>query len=93
MLFDTPAHTDTSRIFSIPRQLMQLVEMLFFFGKAQALTRVPGHSLRIQKLQTLLLGLKFNLYRLKHRCLFLERQLSYVIPSQSPQIQRYGWES
>jgi hypothetical protein len=33
--------------------------------------RAPGRSLRTQMRQALLLGLSFNLYRLKHRRLFL----------------------
>ncbi len=48
-----------------------LIETLFSSVKLKLSARAPGRSLRTQKRQALLLGLSFNLYRLKHRCLFL----------------------
>jgi hypothetical protein len=48
-----------------------LVETLFSSVKRNLSARAPGRSPRTQKRQALLLGLSFNLYRLKHRCLFL----------------------
>jgi hypothetical protein len=39
--------------------------------KRKLSARAPGRSLHTQKRQALLLGLSFNLYRLKHRCLSL----------------------
>jgi hypothetical protein len=47
-----------------------LIETLFSSVKRKLSARAPGRSLRTQKRQALLLGLSFNLYRLKHRCLF-----------------------
>lgn len=48
-----------------------LIESLFSSVKRKLLARAPGRSLRTQMRQALLLGLSFNLYRLKHRRLFL----------------------
>ena len=48
-----------------------LIESVFSSVKRKLSARAPGRSLRMQKRQALLLGLSFNLYRLKHRCLFL----------------------
>ncbi len=39
--------------------------------KRKLSARAPGHSLRMQTRQALLLGLSFNVYRLRHRYLFL----------------------
>jgi hypothetical protein len=47
-----------------------LIESLFSSVKRKLSARAPGRSLRTQKRQALLLGLSFNLYRLRHRCLF-----------------------
>jgi hypothetical protein len=46
------------------------IESLFSSVKRKLSARAPGRSLRAQKRQALLLGLSFNLYRLRHRCLF-----------------------
>jgi len=48
-----------------------LIESLFSSVKRKLSARAPGRSLRTQMRQALLLGLSFNLYRLKHRRLFL----------------------
>ncbi len=48
-----------------------LIESVFSSVKRKVSARAPGRSLRMQTLQALLLGLSFNLYRLKHRYLFL----------------------
>jgi len=48
-----------------------LIESLFSAVKRKLSARAPGRSLRTQMRQALLLGLSFNLYRLKHRRLFL----------------------
>ena len=48
-----------------------LIESVFSSVKRNLSARTPGRSLPMQKRQALLLGLSFNLYRLKHRCLFL----------------------
>ena len=48
-----------------------LVETLFSSVKRKLSARAPGRSLRMQMRQALLLGLSFNLYRLRHRYLFL----------------------
>ncbi len=47
-----------------------LIESVFSSVKRKLSARAPGRSLRMQTLQALLLGLSFNLYRLKHRYLF-----------------------
>ncbi len=59
---------------AFPRQLYRrraLVESIFSSVKRKLSARAPGRSLRMQRRQALLLGLSFNLYRLKHRYLFL----------------------
>ncbi len=59
---------------AFPRRLYRrraLVETLFFSVKRKLSARAPGRSLGMQRRQALLLGLSFNLYRLKHRCHFL----------------------
>jgi hypothetical protein len=48
-----------------------LIESLFSSVKRKLSARAPGRSLPMQMRQALLLGLSFNLYRLKHRRLFL----------------------
>ncbi len=58
---------------AIPRRLYRhraLIETLFSSVKRKLSARAPGRSLHTQKRQALLLGLSFNLYRLKYRCLF-----------------------
>jgi len=47
-----------------------LIESLFSSVKRKLSAPAPGRSLRTQMRQALLLGLSFNLYRLKHRRLF-----------------------
>jgi len=59
---------------AFPRKLYRrraLVESIFSSVKRKLSARAPGRSLRMQTRQALLLGLSFNLYRLKHRYLFL----------------------
>jgi hypothetical protein len=59
---------------AFPRRLYRrrsLIESLFSSVKRKLSARAPGRSLRTQKRQALLLGLSFNLYRLKHRRSFL----------------------
>jgi len=56
-----------------PRRIYRrraLVESLFSSVKRKLSARAPGRSLHTQKRQALLLGLSFNLYRLRHRYLF-----------------------
>jgi hypothetical protein len=48
-----------------------LVETLFSSVNRKLSAHAPGRTLRMQIRQVLLLGLSFNLYRLKHRHLFL----------------------
>jgi len=48
-----------------------LIESVFSSVKRKLSARAPGRSLRMQRRQALLLGLSFNLYRLRHRYLFL----------------------
>jgi hypothetical protein len=58
---------------AFPRQLYRrrsLIETMFSSVKRKLSARAPGRSLRTQKRQALLLGLSFNMYRLKHRCLY-----------------------
>jgi hypothetical protein len=55
---------------AFPRKLCRrraLVETLFSSVKRKLSARAPGHSLRMQTRQALLLGLSFSLYRLRHR--------------------------
>jgi Transposase DDE domain len=42
-----------------------LVESVFSAVKRKLSTRAPGRSLEMQRIQALLLGLAYNLYRLK----------------------------
>lgn len=59
---------ETRRAF--PRRLYRrrsLIESLFSSVKRKLSARAPGRSLRTQERQALLLGLSFNLYRLRHR--------------------------
>jgi hypothetical protein len=58
---------------AFPRRLYRrraLIESLFSSVKHKLSARAPGRSLRTQMRQALLLGLSFNLYRLRHRYLF-----------------------
>ena len=58
---------------AFPRRLYRrrsLIETLFSSVKRKLSARAPGRSLCTQRRQPLLLGLSFNLYRLKHRYLF-----------------------
>ena len=58
---------------AFPRRLYRrraLIESLFSSVKRKLSARAPGRSLRTQTRQALLLGLSFNLYRLRHRHLF-----------------------
>jgi hypothetical protein len=58
---------------AFPRRIYRrraLVETLFSSVKRKLSARAPGRSLTMQKRQALLLGLSFNLYRLRHRYLF-----------------------
>ena len=67
-----PYHTVAGRAF--PRKLYRrraLIETVFSSVKRKLSARAPGRSLRMQMRQALLLGLSFNLYRLRHRYLFL----------------------
>lgn len=55
---------------AFPRRLYRrrsLIESLFSSVKRKLSGRAPGRSLRTQKRQALLLGLSFNLHRLRHR--------------------------
>jgi hypothetical protein len=47
-----------------------LIESVFSSVKRKLSARAPGRSLRMQMRQALLLGLSFNLYRLRHSHLF-----------------------
>jgi hypothetical protein len=52
-----------------PRPLYRqraLVETVFSVTKRKLATRAPGRSLITQRLQALLLGLAYNVYRLRH---------------------------
>jgi hypothetical protein len=58
---------------SFPQRLYRrraLIESLFSSSKRKLSARAPGRSLPTQMRQALLLGLSFNLYRLRHRYLF-----------------------
>jgi integrase len=60
---------------SFPRRLYRrraLIETLFSSVKRKLSARAPGRTLPMQKRQAPMLGLSFNLYRLRHRYLFLE---------------------
>jgi hypothetical protein len=55
---------------AFPRKLYRrraLIETVFSSVKRKLSARAPGRSLRMQMRQALLLGLSFNLYRLRHR--------------------------
>jgi Transposase DDE domain/Transposase domain (DUF772) len=57
---------------AFPRRLYRrraLIETLFSSVKRKLSARAPGRLLSMQQRQALLLGLSFNLYRLKHFCL------------------------
>ena len=58
-----------------------LIESVFSSVKRKLSARAPGRSLAMQARQALLLGLSFNLYRLKHRHSFLRMSTepSYLI--------------
>jgi hypothetical protein len=59
---------------AFPRRLYRrraLIESVFSSVKRKLSARAPGRTLRMQGRQALLLGLSFNLYRLRHRHLFL----------------------
>jgi hypothetical protein len=59
---------------AFPRQRYRrraLIETVFSSVKRKLSARAPGRSLRMQMRQALLLGLSFNLYRLRHRYLLL----------------------
>ena len=56
---------------AFPRRLYRhraRIESVFSSVKRKLSARAPGRSLRMQVRQALLLGLSFNLYRLKHFC-------------------------
>lgn len=58
---------------AFPRKVYRrrsLIETMFSSVKHKLSARAPGRSLRTQKRQALLLGLSFNMYRSKHRCLY-----------------------
>jgi hypothetical protein len=50
-----------------PYRRRALIETVFSSVKRKLSARAPGRSLRMQTRQALLLGLTFNLYRLRHR--------------------------
>src|SRR5437899_3954376 len=59
---------------AFPRRIYRrraLIESLFSSVKRKLSAPAPGRSLPMQMRQALLLGLSFNMYRLKHRRLFL----------------------
>ena len=59
---------------AFPRKLYRrraLIETVFSSVKRKLSARAPGRSLRMQMRQALLLGVSFNLYRLRHRYIFL----------------------
>ena len=59
---------------AVPRRLFRhraLIESVFSSVKRKLSARAPGRLLPMQQRQALLLGLSFNLYRLRHRYLFL----------------------
>ena len=60
-------HAEMRRAF--PRRLYRrraLIESVFSSVKRKLSARAPGRTLPMQKRQALLLGLSFNLYRLRH---------------------------
>lgn len=55
---------------NFPRELYgrrALVETVFSVVKRKLSNRAPGRSLHTKRMQTLLLGVSFNIYRLKPR--------------------------
>jgi len=73
---------------AFPRRLYRrraLIESIFSSVKRKLSARAPGRSLRMQVRQALLLGLSFNLYRLRHRHPFLRMSTE---PSHFHQIMR-----
>jgi hypothetical protein len=59
---------------AFPRQFYRrsaLIETLFTSVRRKLSARAPGRLLPMQRRQAMLLGLSFNLYRLRHRYLFL----------------------
>jgi hypothetical protein len=64
------AEFDSERNHTYIRQQIG-AQSVFSSVKRKLSARAPGRSLRMQTRQALLLGLSFNLYRLKHRYLFL----------------------
>jgi transposase len=83
---------------AFPRKLYRrraLVETLFSSVKRKLSARAPGRSLPMQMRQALLLGLSFNLYRLRHRYLFVrmstEPQLICLHRLSDPFPQPLSW--
>jgi len=77
---------------SFPHQLDRrraLIESLFSSVKRKLSARAPGRTLPMQKRQALLLGLSFNLYRLRHRRLSGGCQQSHT-GSEVPRFQPKG---
>ena len=67
---------------AFPRRLYRrraLVETLFSSVKRKLSARAPGRSLQMQMRQALLLGLSFNLYRLRHRYLFPRMSTELIV--------------
>jgi len=58
-----------------------LIESLFSSVKRKLSARAPGRSLRTQMRHALLLGLSFNLYRLKHLRLFRRAKADQLVIS------------
>ena len=79
---------------AFPRQLYRrraLIETVFSSVKRKLSARAPGRSLRMQTRQALLLGLSFNLYRLRHRYLFLRMSTEphrSLLPGQRHRLHR-----
>jgi hypothetical protein len=75
---------------AFPQQLYRrraLIESVFSSVKRKLSARAPGRSLSMQVRQALLLGLSFNLYRLRHRHLLLR------MSTEPPHvIQKYSWK-
>lgn len=68
---------------NFPKQLYRqraLVETVFSVVKRKLSARAPGHSLETQRLQALLLGLAYNIYRLKPRWFPSHDQAITTIP-------------
>ena len=77
---------------AFPRRLYRrraLIESLFSSVKRKLSARAPGRSLQMQMRQALLLGLSFNLYRLRHRYLFLRMSTEpYRIKTSASSLRR-----